>query len=270
TKYKELKQLYEEKKKSFDNASVHIVLLRNDLALMRSNNEQHIKYVQSVKEKQAIMEQHIQQQQKIINKLTILNNTSQERDVDLIKTVNFSDKVKYDAFKEEMNRMSTFNDGNGANLSNEVPTTKTTMTKNSTIDQQDKIDELQRELVEQQRKYSIEMEELKEELAKVQQELSAAKSDEREEVIKVTQKNLELYNKLHKSQLEWTYNSFRRNSNVQRNKEKENRTGKTMTTKRKRQRTRIGQWNVRTLYQKGKLAQVNKEFSRLKLEVLGL
>lgn len=58
--------------------------------------------------------------------------------------------------------------------------------------------------------------------------------------------------------------------NVQRNKKKENRTGQTMTTKRKRQRTRIGQWNIRTLYQKGKLPQLNKEFSRLKLEVLGL
>ena len=43
-----------------------------------------------------------------------------------------------------------------------------------------------------------------------------------------------------------------------------------MTTKRKRQRTRIGQWNVRTMYQKGKLAQANKEFSRLKLEVFAL
>ncbi|XP_070504068.1 craniofacial development protein 2-like [Chironomus tepperi] len=32
----------------------------------------------------------------------------------------------------------------------------------------------------------------------------------------------------------------------------------------------IGQWNIRTLFQKGMLAQVNKQFSRYGLSVLGL
>ena len=34
--------------------------------------------------------------------------------------------------------------------------------------------------------------------------------------------------------------------------------------------TRIGTWNVRTLYQSGKCAQVTKEMDRYKIEILGL
>jgi hypothetical protein len=33
-------------------------------------------------------------------------------------------------------------------------------------------------------------------------------------------------------------------------------------------RTRIGSWNVRTLFRKGKLAQLNREMDRYKLDIL--
>jgi hypothetical protein len=35
-------------------------------------------------------------------------------------------------------------------------------------------------------------------------------------------------------------------------------------------RTRIGSWNVRTLFQKGKLAQLSREMYRYKLDILGV
>jgi hypothetical protein len=35
-------------------------------------------------------------------------------------------------------------------------------------------------------------------------------------------------------------------------------------------RTRIGSWNVQTLFQKGKLAQLNREMDRYKLDILGI
>jgi hypothetical protein len=35
-------------------------------------------------------------------------------------------------------------------------------------------------------------------------------------------------------------------------------------------RTRIGSWNVRTLFQKRKLAQLNREMDRYKLDILGV
>jgi hypothetical protein len=35
-------------------------------------------------------------------------------------------------------------------------------------------------------------------------------------------------------------------------------------------RTRIGSWNVQTLFQKGKLAQLNREMDRYKLDILGV
>jgi hypothetical protein len=34
--------------------------------------------------------------------------------------------------------------------------------------------------------------------------------------------------------------------------------------------TRIGSWNVRTLFQKGKLAQLDREMDRYKLDILGV
>lgn len=43
-----------------------------------------------------------------------------------------------------------------------------------------------------------------------------------------------------------------------------------MTNKCTRKRTRIGQWNVRSLYQAGSLALVELEMERYKLELLGL
>ena len=63
---------------------------------------------------------------------------------------------------------------------------------------------------------------------------------------------------------------------VQRKQQKENTnifTNKPHNKQKQKQKqkfTTIGQWNVRTLYQKGKLAQVNKEIGRYKIEVLGL
>jgi hypothetical protein len=35
-------------------------------------------------------------------------------------------------------------------------------------------------------------------------------------------------------------------------------------------RTRIGSWNVQTLFQKGKLAQQNREMDRYNLDILGV
>jgi hypothetical protein len=35
-------------------------------------------------------------------------------------------------------------------------------------------------------------------------------------------------------------------------------------------RTRIGSWNVRTLFQEGKLAQLNTEMDRYELDILGV
>jgi hypothetical protein len=35
-------------------------------------------------------------------------------------------------------------------------------------------------------------------------------------------------------------------------------------------RTRIGSWNVRKLFQKRKLAQLNREMDRYKLDILGV
>jgi len=61
-----------------------------------------------------------------------------------------------------------------------------------------------------------------------------------------------------------------RNQLVQRKQHKVNRTGLITTTQRKRQWTTIGQWNIRTLFQKGKLAQVNRELSRYQIDMLGL
>ena len=37
-----------------------------------------------------------------------------------------------------------------------------------------------------------------------------------------------------------------------------------------KQRTRIGTWNVRTMYQTGKVHQVAREMQRLKIAVLGI
>lgn len=49
-----------------------------------------------------------------------------------------------------------------------------------------------------------------------------------------------------------------------------NRTGTTMTTLSYGNRTRFGTWNVRTLYQTGKLAQVSRVMEKYKLAFLGM